>query len=1109
MRPSFEPPERAAADLRYRILGPLEVIAGERPLNLGGLRPRRVLAALLLNANRPVSLFHLVEAVWEGAPPNTARRQVQNAVAALRAVLSRVGAADAIVTHGSGYLLRVDPDQLDSLVFERLVERARALADGGDAPGATAALREALALWRGPVLAGLGGQLSELEATRLDEKRLVALEEVIELELAAGGHARLVSELRALVAEHPLRERFAGQLMVALYRGGRQAEALAAYHDLARHLHDELGLDPGPPLRRTYEMVLREDPELNAPAGEPVPASPGVPAQLPVDAEAFTGREGDLARLNQLISDGHTEAAVVITAIAGIAGVGKTALAVHWAHQVRDKFPDGQLYVNLHGYSPGPPVRPIDALAHFLRSLGVPPGRIPTDQDEAAAMYRSLLADRRVLVMLDNARSPEQVRPLLPGNRECLVLVTSRDQLGGLVALDGARRLTLDVLAANDAVGLLGEVIGARRVAAEPAAAEQIARDCGYLPLALRIASANLHDLPGQRLAAYAERLAGSAGDEGREPVRGAFELSHASLPEPARRMFRLLGLVPGPDVTPDAAAALADMTAPKSAEQLAVLANWHLIDEYTPGRFAFHDLLRTYATQLAAREGEQSGREATRRLYDYYLRGVDAAARALYPVMVRLPVGSSAASSRPAPGPTAGPAFGNQVSASRWLDAERPNLVAAIANAAGRAAGDSARPVSWLLADALRGYFWLRMYTVDWQTVGEVALEAAEADGDARAAAAAHLSLGLLCHQVTRHKDAIEHYTRALALSRQSGWAAGESAALANLGNLYVEMGRLEEAVDHVRQSLALDRSGGDPGAQAVHLTNLGFMYVELGRLTESLDHSLEALALYRGIGARASEPTVLGNIGVAYHLLGRFGEAFDYLSQAVAGDREPGHTCDLAWLNLDAGRVEEAGRLGRAALAAAREGGRVQVEAEALNVLGAVEFRLGRSGPAIEQYQQGLRLARDTEGRWCEAQALIGLSSAYRRDGDLDRAAEAGRQAVTLTRTAGFRVLEGLACAAVAAVGFDRGDLAEAAGRAEEALALHTATGHRTGEARVRVLLGRIRQRAGDEADAQEHWRAALDLLTDIGSPEADEVRALSRIVFDRDREQDCGDA
>ncbi len=1079
MRPSFEPPERAAADLRYRILGPLEVIAGERPLNLGGLRPRRVLAALLLNANRPVSLFHLVEAVWESAPPNTARRQVQNAVAALRAVLSRVGAADAIVTHGSGYLLRVDPDQLDSLVFERLVERARGLADGGDAPGATAALREALGLWRGPVLAGLGGQLSELEATRLDEKRLVSLEEVIDLELAAGGHARLVSELRALVAEHPLRERFAGQLMVALYRGGRQAEALAAYHDLARHLHDELGLDPGPALRRTYEMVLREDPELNAPAGEPVSASPGLPDQLPVDAAAFTGREGDLARLNQLISDGHTEAAVVITAIAGIAGVGKTALAVHWAHQVRDKFPDGQLYVNLHGYSSAPPVRPIDALAHFLRALGVPPGRIPTDQDEAAAMYRSLLADRRVLVMLDNARSPEQVRPLLPGNRECLVLVTSRDQLGGLVALDGARRLTLDVLAPDDAVGLLSEVIGRRRVTAEPAAAEQIARDCGYLPLALRIVAANLYDLPGQRLAAYAARL---AGDDGGEPVRGAFELSHASLPEPARRMFRLLGLVPGPDVTPDAAAALADMTAAESAEQLAVLAGWHLIDEYTPGRFAFHDLLRMYATELAGREGEHSGREATRRLYDYYLRGVDAAARALYPVMVRLPSASGS-----------GPAFANQVSASRWLDAERPNLVAAIAHAAGRGAGDSARPVSWLLADALRGYFWLRMYTVDWQTVGEVALEAAEADGDARAAAAAHLSLGLLCQQVTRHKDAIEHYTRALALSRQSGWAAGESAALTNLGNLYVEMGRLEEAVDHVRQSLALDRAGGDPGAQAVHLTNLGFMYVELGRLTESLDHSLEALALYRGIGAKASEPTVLGNIGVAYHMLGRFGEAFDYLSQAAAADHEPGQTCDLAWLNLDAGRIEEAGRLGRAALAAAREGGRVQAEAEALNVLGAVEYRLGRSGPAIERYQQGLRLARETEGRWCEAQALIGMSVAYLRSGDPDRAAEAGRQAVTLTRTAGFRVLEGLACATVAAVEFDRGDLASSARSAEEALALHTATGHRTGEARVRVLLGRIRQRAGDEAGAREHWRAALDLLTDIGSPEADEVRAL----------------
>jgi hypothetical protein len=430
--------------------------------------------------------------------------------------------------------------------------------------------------------------------------------------------------------------------MVALYRGGRQAEALAAYHDLVRRLADELGCDPTPPLRRRYEMVLREDPELNAPdrPGDPA-AGPGPPAQLPRDIAAFTGRRDDLARLDRSVSGGYTEAAVVISAVAGAVGVGKTALAVHWAHRMRDNFPDGQLYVNLHGYTIASTVRPIDALAWFLRALGVPPGRVPIDQDEAAAMYRSLLADRRVLVVLDNARSPEQVRPLLPGNRECLVLVTSRDQLGGLVALDGARRLTLDVLTARDAVDLLGRVLGSARVAAEPAAAARLARDCAYLPMALRLAAAGLSG-PDGRIGPYAARLASAVADR-RDPVRAAFDLSHGALPGPAQRMFRLLGLVTGPDVTPEAAAALAGGTVTEAASTLAVLADRCLIDEYAPGRFGLHDLLHRYAAELAAAESDCTVRAARRRLHDLYLRGVDAAAQAMYPVMVRSPLPDAA----------------------------------------------------------------------------------------------------------------------------------------------------------------------------------------------------------------------------------------------------------------------------------------------------------------------------------------------------------------------------------------------------------------------------------------------------------------------------------
>ncbi|MDT5035429.1 MAG: hypothetical protein QOE03_614 [Micromonosporaceae bacterium] len=607
MRSSVEPPERVASEPWYRILGPLEVLAADRPLNLGGVRARRVVAALLLGANRPVSLSQLVAAVWEGTPPTTARRQVQNAVAALRAVLARAGAGNVITTHGSGYVLRVGPDRLDSLVFERSVDRARAMAGAADRPAAVAVLREALALWRGPVLAGLGGQLYDLAATRLEEMRLAALDDVIEWELAMGGHARLVSELRALVAEHPLREGFTCHLMVALYRGGRQAEALAAYHELARGLATELGTDPGPTLRRRYEMVLREDPELIAP--DPVAGGPGrsatrspadqhahPPAQLPPDPVAFTGHQADLDRLDQLISGVGPAATVVVSAIGGTVGVGKTALAVHWAHRARDAFPDGQLYVNLRGYSAGPPVYPIDALSRFLRVLGVPAARVPTDRDEAAAMYRSLLADRRVLVVADNARSPEQVRPLLPGNRECLVLVTSRDPLGGLVALDGARRLIIDVLGERDAVDLLGRLIGPRRVAAEAAVAAKLVRDCGYLPLALTIAAGALGDRAEPRLGPYAARLATLVA-AGQDPVRAGFELSYAALSEPARRVFAAFGRAGAADgVTPALAAASSRVTEADAGRLLAALTARRLITEHPPGRFGIHDRLARYA---------------------------------------------------------------------------------------------------------------------------------------------------------------------------------------------------------------------------------------------------------------------------------------------------------------------------------------------------------------------------------------------------------------------------------------------------------------------------------------------------------------------------------
>jgi DNA-binding SARP family transcriptional activator len=1077
--------------MRFGILGPLEARTGDRELNLGGLTQRRVLATLLLTPNRSVSLARLTEAAWDGDPPTTARRQVQNRVSTLGLLFARAGAAGVISNDGVGYRLRVQPDELDSLVFDRLVAEGRAATQAGDGPGAAATLRRALGLWRGPALAGLGGALLEREAAGLDEKRLAALEDCLDLELAAGHHGQVVAELRPLIGEHPLRERLVGQLMLALYRGGRQAEALAAYHELAGRLADELGVDPGAELRRLYEAVLREDPVLRAPGSVPFPLGPSgvgpaapapppadVPAQLPAEAAGFTGRRLYLDQLDALLVDGRDEPAVVISAVAGAAGVGKTALAVHWAHRVRDRFPDGQLYVNLRGYDPTPSMTSLDALARFLRALGVAAERVPAEVDEAAAMYRSLLADKRVLVLLDNAHGADQVRPLLPGSAGCLVVVTSRDSLAGLVAREGARRLTLDVLTPAEARTLLTRFLGADRVTAEPDAVDELAHLCAYLPLALRIAAANLTVHSGQSIAGYTaalregNRLAALevAGDE-QAAVRAAFDVSYGSLPAPAQRLFRLLGLVPGPDITPDAAAALAGEAPDEAFRLLRQLAGAHLIDQPEPGRFTFHDLLRLYAAEHATRE---DGEAALGRLYDHYLRTADAAARLLYPQHLRLP-------------PTVAPLdlFADDTAASAWLDAERANLVATVRHTA----TFGPRPVAWLLADTLRGYFWLRMHPVDWQTVAYAGLAAAEADREPRAQAAALLSLATLQWRQSRYRRAIEYYTRALDLAREAQWLDGESSALGNLGVVYRLSGRSEQAVTCHVQALDIARRTGRLPGQAMNLANLGLLYWDLGELERAAEHHTEALTIYRKLGSRTSDAKVLSNLGDTYHGLGRLADALDLLTQALALYRDTGDRgaeaetlrC-MAAVHLDTGDTAQAIELAEAALKLSRETGYRRDEIYTLVTLGTIQQRLGRYREALANHRRALALARETDSQYPEILALIGIATAARSD------SSPAHEALDLARRAGYRMLEGQALTALAGLALRYGDAAEAVRQGERALVVHRETGHRLGEARTLVVLAEA-----DPGNAKAYLEEALAVFTETGAtPEADQVRA-----------------
>jgi tetratricopeptide (TPR) repeat protein/DNA-binding XRE family transcriptional regulator len=828
-----------------------------------------------------------------------------------------------------------------------------------------------------------------------------------------------------------------------------------------------------------------------------------VPAQLPADVAGFVGRDRHLRALDALLDDpgdgqaGGRQGAVVVAAITGTAGVGKTALAVHWAYQVRQRFPDGQLYINLHGHAQGLPLVPLRALAQLLGALGVAAEQIPVEVEGAAGLYRSLLAGRRVLVVLDNARDAEQVRQMIPGAPGCLVVVTSRDQLTGLVASHGAHRLALDVLPPQEAVDLLARLVGQDRVRAEPEAAAELAEACGLLPLALRIAAANLINHPEQPIAGWlvrlqtGDRLAELAVDgDPHAAVCTAFDYSYMSLDAQGQRLFRLLGLVPGPDFTPEAAAALVGVPVRLAVSVLQRLAGAHLIEQHALGRYDFHDLLRLYARQRAeGGDAEPGRRQALERLLDWYLHTTDAAAKVLYPDKPRLSV-PAAAAELPAV------RFDGHAAALGWLEAERSNLVAAVQHAAVH----GPRPLAWLLADTLRGYFWLRRHTVEWLVVARAALHAAEADGDQQAQAASQLNLGHAHAAVGRYQQAIQHYRDARTLAGQAGWADGLGEALSELGLAHWRLGNLQQAVDHHAQALALYRQTGRLSGQATAQLHLGVATRYLGRLQEAADHQTQALALYRRLGSRQGEGQALGNLGVTDHELGRLQHAYRHLALALTLLQEAGNRfgqayvlCTLAAVHRDAGLHAEALETAHAALAMADEISHRYIQAVAANTLASIYLRLGHDQEALDCHRQALGLARQSTTRAPEVGALLGLAAVCQRTGHQHQAIDHAQQARIIAGEAGLLILEGQAHTALACAHHALGHHHQARAHAEQALELHRQTGHRLGQARTLYLLGLVLRDTGGAQAAVTCWQQALALFTDIGSPEADSLRGL----------------
>jgi DNA-binding SARP family transcriptional activator/tetratricopeptide (TPR) repeat protein len=840
--------------MRVRLLGPVDVMSGGEVRPVSGLRRKAVLATLALQAGEVVSTGRLVDAVWGEAAP-AALNTLQSHVSYLRTVVGKA----AIVARPPGYLLDLGEDGTDVQLAERLLRQDARSAD----PGRRAAdLRAALALWRGRPLADLAGLAwLEQQAERLDLLREQIRHALSEARLDAGEHRQLIPELEQMAADHPLDELVHAQLMTALYRGGRQADALAVYQRLRATLADELGLAPSPALRELETAILRQDAALDAsapavslqPAASSSPPVP-IPAQLPPPVAAFAGRDAELARLDAILDgqEAHDASAVSISAITGTAGVGKTALAVHWAHRIAERFPGGQLYVDLRGFDPaGTALDPGQALRGFFEAFAVPPERIPVGLDDQAALYRSLLAGQRVLVVLDNARDARQVRPLLPASPGSLAIVTSRNHLTGLIAGHGAHPLSLDLLTPEGARELMARRVGADRAGREPGAVDEIIAGCARLPLALTIAAARAATRPAFPLAVFAADLreAGHAldpfgGDDVATDIRAVFSWSYRSLNPDTARMFRLLGSHPGPDMTVGGAASLAGIEPDRAGALLAGLTRGHLLSEHRPGRYAFHDLLRAYATEQARdRDDDGARRAAVGRLLDHWLHTACAAAALLDPFFAPEPA------ERPGPGVVlSAPATAEE--ALRWFTAEHDTLLASVSLAARSGLAGHAWRLAWALSTfLLRRGCW---------------------EDQARACRAA------------------------LRAARQAGDVAGEAHALLLLALGDARSGR-RDAGPVLRESLRLlEGVGGYHRSQVTGHSSLIWIAEQQERYGDMLDHAERALGLARAVGDQTLEIMSLNDAGYSHARLGNYGQAIAYCGQALAGSRAAG---ELNW--------------------------------------------------------------------------------------------------------------------------------------------------------------------------------------------------------------------
>ncbi|GAA3846497.1 BTAD domain-containing putative transcriptional regulator [Sphaerisporangium flaviroseum] len=983
-------------------------------MDLGGIRQQIVLAVLLLDANRVVTIGRLMEAIYGDDPPTTARAQVQICISSLRRLFAANGVPDLISTQSLGYAIRVAADQIDAQRFESLVQRARSAREARNVNEAIKHYRESLALWRGPALDGIDSRLVQSAASRLTENRVTANEDCIQLELDLGRHHELVGELTELTEEYPLRERLRGQLMTALYRSGRQAEALQVYRNARRTMIEELGIEPNERLQQLEHAILTSDESLDPPPPpqekveiQPPQTVPTIPGMLPTDIADFTGRTKQIEDIRQrlmLATEDRSRYAVPIIVIVGKPGVGKTTVAVHASHSVGDRFPYGQLFADLHGAA-SRPTSPMQVLERFLRVLGVSGTAIPDGLEERAEMYRAMLADRSMLIVLDDAGSESQVLPLLPGNPSSAVIITSRSRLAGLA---GAVHVDIETFDSDQSVNLLSRIAGIERVQSEIEAAEALADLCGHLPLALRIAGARLSARPHWSIEQLVSRLEDETrrldelkhGDMG---IRASISLTYDSVSPDGRRLFRLLTLLDSQIFSAWVSAALLNQPLATAQDLLDDLADAQLIETTGVGygvhsQYRFHDLIRVFARErLAAEETPAERNAALSRVLGSLLFLAEAAHRREYG-------GDYVQIHSDAPRWPLPPKLVDQLVASplQWYERERSMLVSGIRQAAQAGFIE----LCWDLAISSVTLFESRVYLDDWRETHQIALTAARQAKDNRGQAAMLYSRGSLYITEQRFGDARCDFEAAVQLFEEVGDRQGTALVIRNIGFLDRLSGQFSDAEAHYKRALEIFRNTGDQVASAYVLHNLAQLRLEFDDLHGAQRLLSEALELSRSSGSRRVEAQVLHRIGHTYLQSDQPALAVEVFEEALSVVRNIGDPTGEAYAlhglgiaRLQRRELPEAESALQRSLMLASTSSEHLVQARVQLGLGELATIREDSPQAVLHLEQALSLFRQMHMPLQEARTLIKLSDAQRAAGDGEAAQDSLMQALALT--------------------------------------------------------------------------------------------------------------